>query len=115
MKTLLIVDSGKRAFREYILQSLAKQYKMVLIDSVLTDWTTGYVQHQEIVDFKNQQSLLDLVAKLNVTQGFSGVLTYDETKIVETALIAQHLEPPRSHPRNCDCLSMQSNHARCFS
>ncbi|MEU4796554.1 ATP-grasp domain-containing protein [Streptomyces sp. NPDC023327] len=101
---LLLVGSGYRPYREYILAAVSRHYRLWLLDSSEATWQLAYCAGATRVDTRNadavREAALAVVDKLPVV----GVFTYDETQVVFCARLAQDLGLPGSPPEaiiNC--------------
>jgi biotin carboxylase len=96
---LLLVGSGDRRYREYILAALAPQFRLWLLDSVQPTWQLPYVEGTTLVDTHDPQAL-GRAARLLLTQRLpvAGVLSYDEALVHPVACLARELHLPGSPP-----------------
>ncbi|WP_412543297.1 ATP-grasp domain-containing protein [Longispora sp. K20-0274] len=95
---VLVVGSGIRAYREYLLASAAQRRPVWLLDAVEPTWQHDYAQGATVVELLDPKRLLpdqDLLVKtavdLAAEHRIEGVFTYDETLVVTTAHIAEAL------------------------
>jgi biotin carboxylase len=100
---LLLVSTGARAFREYLLESIATQYRVHLLTTVQPTWELPYLAGWTVVT-----STLDAeeMAAAAIASGhrFDGVLCWDEARVQATADVAAALGLPGPTPqavRNC--------------
>jgi len=93
---LLVVGSGYRPYREYILRALSRHYRLWLLDFRELTWQLDYVVGATRVDTSDPESIR--VAAKAVTLPVSGVFTYDESQVVFCARLAEDLGLPGSPP-----------------
>lgn len=91
---LLMVRTGKREFREYLLRSLAPAYRVHVFTGVAPTWELDYVAGATELG-----SLLDVTAMAEAAQRLpdgpvAGVFTWDEARTLQTAELAVALGLP---------------------
>ncbi|MEU7825399.1 ATP-grasp domain-containing protein [Catellatospora sp. NPDC049133] len=91
---LLMVRTGKREFREYLLRSLAPAYRVHVFTGVAPTWELDYVTGATELG-----SLLDVTAMAEAAQRLpdgpvAGVFTWDEARTLQTAELAVALGLP---------------------
>jgi biotin carboxylase len=98
---LLVVGTGSRSYREYLLASIAPHYRMHLLIGHEADWEREYAEGWSVVDFTdtvNGEEMI-LAAKRAAEQvPFAGVLTWDEARVLQAAKVAQALQLPGGDP-----------------
>ena len=85
---LLIVATGARLFREYILRSIAAQYRIHMFLDAEASWEKEYIEAWTVVG-----STLD-ADELHATDPLDGALCWDEARILHTAHITEALGLP---------------------
>ncbi|MFE0458283.1 ATP-grasp domain-containing protein [Kitasatospora sp. NPDC058965] len=95
---LLLVGSGDRRYREYILAAIAPAFRLWLVDSVEPTWQLPYVIGTTRVDTRDPQALIEAATPLVAQLAPAGVFTYDESLVHSTAQLAQALGLPGSPP-----------------
>ncbi|MFC8448787.1 ATP-grasp domain-containing protein [Kitasatospora sp. NPDC057223] len=99
---LLLVGSGYRPYREYILAALAQRYRLWLLDASEATWQLAYCAGATRVDTRDatavHRAALHVVGSLPV----AGVFTYDETQVVLCARLAERLGLPGSPPETIE-------------
>jgi len=99
---LLLVGSGYRPYREYILAAVSQHYRLWLLDSSEATWQLPYCAGATRVETRDSEAVrraaLTVVDALPVV----GVFTYDETQVVFCARLAQDLGLPGSPPETID-------------
>jgi biotin carboxylase len=93
---LLLVGSGDRRYREYILAALRPHFRLWLLDSVEPTWQTDHVDGVTVVDTRDPDALAAAARKLDFRPG--GVLTYDESLVTAVAAFAHEAGLPGSPP-----------------
>ncbi|MFJ7213556.1 ATP-grasp domain-containing protein [Amycolatopsis sp. NPDC098790] len=93
---LLLVGSGDRRYREYILAALRPHFRLWLLDSVEPTWQTAHVDGVTVVDTRSPDALASAVRDLKFRP--DGVLTYDESLVTAVAAFAQEAGLPGSPP-----------------
>ncbi|MDP7992180.1 ATP-grasp domain-containing protein [Bacillus sp. MHSD_36] len=83
---LLLVDSGSRIFRKYILQNAkANNIPICLVKENPVSWEKPY-----IMDYITNQELQNM----DNENKFDGIITYNELKLIETAKISEKINLP---------------------
>jgi biotin carboxylase len=95
---VLLVGSGWRPYREYLIEGLARQCDLWLLDGQPATWQEPYIAGGTVVVpldpdrmVPDRQGLLAAALKVAVQRKVAGVLTYDELSVTATAHIAQAL------------------------
>jgi biotin carboxylase len=94
MDPLLVISSGSQFYREYALQAIAEHYPIVLLNDKPGTWQLPYLLEYIQVPLTDTEALLACVARLAERYQFSGVFTYDEAFVIETAEVAASLHVP---------------------
>jgi biotin carboxylase len=96
--TVLVVGSGGRHYREYLLASAARRRPLWLLDSAPPTWQAEHVQGVTVVPLLDEDRLIpdrdQLVKAAHEVDGVAGVFTYDETLVMATAHLAESLDLP---------------------
>src|SRR4051794_2775454 len=93
---LLLVGSGDRRYREYILAAVSRHFRLWLLDSIEPTWQLPYVEGATQVDTRNPQALTTAATSLAQDLAAAGVFTYDEALVHSSAQLAQDLQLPGS-------------------
>jgi biotin carboxylase len=100
-EVVLVLGSGARHYREYLLASAAATRRLWLLDAVPVTWQRPYLEGASVVDLLDAARLVPDVDALVVaaralatTREVTGVLTYDETLVVAAAHVAERLGVP---------------------
>ncbi|MDG9716065.1 ATP-grasp domain-containing protein [Streptomyces sp. DH24] len=95
---LLLVGSGYRPYREYILAAVSRHYRLWLLDSAEATWQLAYCAGATRVDTRDAESMREAALTLVDSLPVVGVFTYDESQVVFCARLAQDLGLPGSPP-----------------
>jgi len=94
---LLIVGTGARMFREYLLRSIARDYRVHLFLTAEPSWETEYVDEWTVLPSTlDAQVLVPAALGLHDRDRLDGVLCWDEARILPTAEIGVALGLPGS-------------------
>jgi biotin carboxylase len=98
---VLLLGSGLRAYREYLLSGLASRTPLWLIDSEPATWQSEYLAGSSVVGMldparyvPDKQGLIDAAAEVVEERPVVGVITYDEALVIAAAHVAEHLGVP---------------------
>src|SRR5438034_607459 len=98
---VLVVGSGGRLYREYLLASAARRRPLWLLDAADPTWQAPYLAGSTAVALRDDARLVPdvdgLVAAARdvaAARKVVGVFTYDETLVMATAQIAESLGRP---------------------
>jgi biotin carboxylase len=95
---LLLVGSGYRPYREYILAAVSKHYRLWLLSSSEATWQLDYCAGATRVDTRDPHAMREAARALVASMPVAGVFTYDESQVVFCARLAQDLGLPGSPP-----------------
>ncbi|HEY3868749.1 MAG TPA: ATP-grasp domain-containing protein [Actinocrinis sp.] len=100
-EVLLVIGSGGRQYREYVLAGAAGRHPLWLMDAAEPDWQDPYIVGSTAVPrlddtrlIPDADGLLAAADRLAARRTVAGVFTYDETLVMATARIAEHLRLP---------------------
>ncbi|MFC9331415.1 ATP-grasp domain-containing protein [Kitasatospora sp. NPDC057015] len=91
--SLLVINSGDRAYREYSLAQIAAHHQVVLIGRSGPSWEGPYIADHEVADLDDLDDLVGAVDDLLVND-VRGVLTWDEFSQFGAAHVAALLGTP---------------------
>jgi biotin carboxylase len=92
---LLIITPGKRAFREYLLRSIATKYRPHMFLTAPPTWERSYLDGWTVVDDLTDEPAVEALAvELGGADRFDGVLCWDESWIMLAARLARALRLP---------------------
>jgi biotin carboxylase len=96
---LLLISTGDRLFREYLLAGIAQQYRVHLFLSAQPQWETNYIDAATVLaDTLDAELMIAAARELNERDPIDGVLCWDEARILATSKIAQALGLPGGDP-----------------
>lgn len=93
---LLVVGSGFRPYREYIMRSLCDHFRLWLLDGREATWQLSYVEGATQVDTGDPEAVGDAARAVAEKLPVAGVFTYDESQVVFCARLAEDLGLPGS-------------------
>ncbi|MFD9479136.1 MULTISPECIES: ATP-grasp domain-containing protein [Streptomyces] len=106
---VILVGSGQRAYREYLLAGAARRRPIWILDAVDPTWQEQYVLGSTTVELLDRERLVpDTQGLIRAAEAVAaehrvvGVFSYDETLVVTTALIAERLGLPGLTSRGAD-------------
>ncbi|MFA7761502.1 ATP-grasp domain-containing protein [Streptomyces sp. NRRL S-448] len=106
---VILVGSGQRAYREYLLAGAARRRPIWVLDAVDPTWQEQYVLGSTTVELLDRERLVpDTEGLIKAAEAVAaehrvvGVFSYDETLVVTTALIAERLGLPGLTSRGAD-------------
>ncbi|MEU7316833.1 ATP-grasp domain-containing protein [Streptomyces sp. NPDC007083] len=90
--TLLLIGAGSQVYREYLLASVAAVHDVHLLAERAPAWESAYLAGHTVLD------TTDVAAMTAVARQYAveGVLTWDDTRVVQTAELAACLGLPGS-------------------
>jgi biotin carboxylase len=98
---VLVVGSGARVYREYLLSGASGRRPLWLLDGTPPSWHLPYVRGSDVVELIDRERLVpdqELMVKtarqIASERAVAGVFTYDETMVVTAAHIADALGLP---------------------
>ncbi|MGW7460466.1 ATP-grasp domain-containing protein [Streptomyces sp. NPDC054797] len=106
---VILVGSGQRAYREYLLAGAARRRPVWILDATPATWQDEYVIGSTTVPLldaqrlvPDQEGLIGAAEAVAAAHRVVGVFSYDETLVVTTALIAERLGLPGLTARGAD-------------
>lgn len=95
---LLLISAGLKLYREYLFISIATQYRLHLITIVEPTWELPYlVGHSVLPDLRTQDAVAE-VGRLAAIEPVAGVISWNESKVIQTAHAAAELGLPGGTP-----------------
>ncbi|HEX5113983.1 MAG TPA: ATP-grasp domain-containing protein [Pseudonocardiaceae bacterium] len=89
---LLVVGTGMRTYREYLLRSISTKFRVHLFNSVAPEWEKEYLHGWTVLESTTDgPAMAEAAAKLNAEEPIAGVLCWDEVRIHATTFIAREL------------------------
>ena len=96
---LLLISTGDRLFREYLLAPIAEHYRIHLYLAAEPSWESQYIDGVTVLpDTLDADAMIAAAAELNARDHIDGVLCWDEARIVAAAKVAQSLGLPGGDP-----------------
>jgi biotin carboxylase len=93
---LLVVGSGRREFREYVLAAAAREHRLVLLDEQPPTWQLPYLRGYAVAPFADPGAVRAAARRLRAGYGVAGVFTYDEALAVLAGGVAADLGLPHA-------------------
>ena len=98
---VLLISSGRRAYREYLIRGLAERAPVWLIDEEPIGWQAEYLAGGSVVGMldaaravPDEPALVDAAAEVGKQRHVAGVCSYDEGMVIATAVVAERLGLP---------------------
>ena len=95
---LLLVDSSWEDYRDYLLESIAREYRIWLLSSHEPSWELRSVVGSTLVDTLDAEATLAAARRLAARTRIDGVYCYDEARILVAARVAELLGLPGGEP-----------------
>jgi len=96
---LLLISTGDHQFREYLLTSIAEQYRIHLFSTAEPQWEQRYIDAATVLsDTLDAEVMIPAARQLNERDPVDGVLCWDEARILPASRIAQVLGLPGGDP-----------------
>ncbi len=99
---LLVISTGSRRYREYLLRSISTQFRVHLFLGTEPDWELGYVDGWTVLtgmaDTIGADEMRAAALRLAARETVHGVLCWDEARILQSAKVAAALGLPGGDP-----------------
>ncbi|MDQ2814649.1 MAG: ATP-grasp domain-containing protein [Actinomycetota bacterium] len=98
---VLLIGTGRQAFREYLLASIASRYRVHLLCGAEPGWPRGYLDGWTVLDMDDTIDAAPMcaaAAELAARETVQGVLSWDEARILQAAKVAAALGLPGGDP-----------------
>lgn len=95
---VLVVAPNDELYRGYCLEAVAEAYDTVVITPAALTWEKALVVDHEVADPYDIEALLAAGEALAARQPIAAVLTWNEMLLVNTAVLAQHLQVATDGP-----------------
>lgn len=95
---LLVVGCGVRRYREYILRSAARHYRLWMLHPEPPSWQEPYLAGSTVIDNTDIERTVAAARGLAGKMDVAGVLCYDEVLILAAAHVAEALGVARMSP-----------------
>ena len=102
LPSLLVISTGTRKYREYLLKSISARYRVHLFLGAEPGWERDYVAGwtvlQGMADTIDATHMCGAALQLAARQPVHGVLSWDEARILQSAKVASALGLPGGDP-----------------
>ncbi len=89
---LLVIGTGLRSYREYLLRSISSQFRIHLFHTAEPSWEKDYLTGWTVLpSTADGPAMAEAARTLHQRQPLDGVLCWDETRIYATSFVAQAL------------------------
>jgi biotin carboxylase len=98
---LLLIGTGGRQYREYLLRSIGRRYRVHLLMGAEPTWEREHVTGWTVLDLSDTidaTDLCEIARKLTDEEPLSGVLAWDEARVLQAAKVAEALGLPGGDP-----------------
>jgi biotin carboxylase len=98
---LLLIGTGERAYREYLLASIGSRYRIHLFLGAEPSWERAYVTGSTVLDMTDTvgaDAMCAAAAELAALGPVHGVLSWDEARVLQSAKVAAALGLPGGDP-----------------
>jgi biotin carboxylase len=96
---LLLIGSGDRRLREYLLSPLAVRYRVHLFTTTAVSWEAGYLDGWTVLgDTADAGRLIAAARELDARDHLDGVLCWHEPSVIAAAEVAESLGLPGGDP-----------------
>ncbi|GLZ51886.1 carboxylase [Actinomycetospora sp. NBRC 106378] len=90
----MVVATGPRLYREYLLRSLSEHRRVHLVTDRAPDWECRYVDDATVLPLDGPDAVTTALRGLVARHVVRGVLTWSEARVVATAAAADALQLP---------------------
>ena len=99
---LLIIGTGRRDYREYLLASISTQYRVHLLmwaePSWELDYLAGWTVLRDATETKDAADMIAAARDLAAREPLDGVLAWDEARVLQAAKVSAALGLPGGDP-----------------
>lgn len=98
---LLVIGTGDRNYREYLLKSISREYRLHLFVGASPSWEHAYIQDWTVLDLtdtRGADQMIEAARALAATTRIRGVLSWDEARVLQSAMVAEALGLPGGDP-----------------
>lgn len=93
--SLLMIRTGRREFREYLLRPISQQYRVHMFLGLAPTWELEYVEGTTVIsNTLDTEAMIEQARRLHEQDPFDGVMTWDESRAPQAAAIAAALGLP---------------------
>jgi biotin carboxylase len=98
---LLVIGTGDRNYRDYLLRSIETRYRVHLLLGAEPSWERQYVTGWTVLDMKETiraDHMVEAASAVTAREPLSGVLAWDEARVLQAAKVAAALGLPGGDP-----------------
>jgi biotin carboxylase len=99
---LLVIGTGKRDYREYLLASISTQYRVHLLLWAEPSWELGYLAGWTVLSDANETKdvaeMLAAAGDVAAREPLDGALAWDEARVLQVAKVAEAFGLPGGDP-----------------
>jgi biotin carboxylase len=96
---LLLIATGMRVYREYLLRSISSRFRVHLFHTAEPQWEKEYIAGWTVVPSTiDGPAMAREALRLNESEPITGVLCWDEGRILATSYVAEALGLPNGDP-----------------
>lgn len=97
---VILVSSGVHLYREYLLKSIAEHARVWLLAGWTPSWEHAYIEGYAEVDLLDVEQLIAEASAVASREEVSGVIGWDEIRMVPTTELARALNLPATSPKS---------------
>lgn len=91
---LLVIGTGRREFREYLLRSIHQQYRIHLFTALQPTWELEYLDGHAVLDTDDVQAMVTVAKQIQEAEPISGVLCWEAGSVLRAGEVARALGLP---------------------
>ncbi len=91
---LIVISTGLRRYREYLLAAISTRYRIHLINTVEPTWESRYLVGSTLVSTTELELVSAAAAEVAAREPVAGVLSWDEARVHQAAAVAERLGLP---------------------
>jgi biotin carboxylase len=98
---LLLIGTGDRHYREYLLASIGRRYRVHLLLGAEPTWEREHIAGWTVLDMKDTvgaDHMIAVAGRVAEREPLHGVLTWDEARVLQAAKVAEALGLPGGDP-----------------
>jgi len=95
---LIVISTGPQRYREYLFRSMRTRYRLHLINTVEPTWEREHIAGATVVPTTDIDPVLAAARELAAWERVDGVLSWDEARIHQAALVAAEFGLPTTDP-----------------
>lgn len=95
---LVIISTGPQRYREYVFSSMAAHYRIHLVNTVAPTWELPYLAGHTVIPTTDLDLVRAAVAEIAASTTIDGVLSWDEARVHQAAVVADELGLPTTPP-----------------